>query len=197
MTTIAPISLLLDSFNEIENDEDAPAIVTPAVSVPDRIDICNCVENGVQMDFDSRESRYICSLCHSITKSENYSIDDNQLNAKTNRIKADSKTLRVFLNYWNPIIGQEDWNIQENMSLNEYKALIDYLELNNKNTVLIRKTITCDLMRKYIKDLKLPNALNQHITKILNHIGVALPYQPTTEETADSLSLVYRDCKCI
>jgi len=144
-----------------------------------RIDICLCTGKETLMELCINDSRFVCPKCNSISKIENYSYID-QSNIK---IKADSKALRVFNIYWLPIIAAEEWSVENDMSSKDLEEIIDELNFKNYSTTIAKKTLTCGIIRSIIKTRKLPNSLNQHVTKILLYFGVDLPYKPTHQET--------------
>jgi hypothetical protein len=153
----------LDYFNE-------------SVVVGQQINICKCTEEGTVMEYSNIDSQLVCPKCQSITKI------NIQINTEYNNNKRDLKTLRTFTNYWNPILGIEDWSVNK-IDEKDFNELVEYINLNGYDTPIAKKRLTCITLRSFIKYLKLPNILNQHITKILIHFNVPAPYQPTHEET--------------
>jgi hypothetical protein len=91
--------------------------------------------------------------------------------------------MRIFNTYWLPIIGCEDWSVDDDMSKADREMISADIEFKNYSTPVAKKTLTCRVIRTSIKNHKLPNSLNQHITKILIYNGVPLPYKPSDKET--------------
>lgn len=143
-----------------------------------RKDICYCTKEGTIMELSAKDAMFICPKCSSTVKTDVYQAEDQSFN----KIKYDNKALRVFNTYWLPIIGKEDWNTNK-MEPGDLAKLDEYLNLKNFRSKNARSMLTCSELRQFIKDLRLPNALNTHVTKLLIYFGVTPPYEPTTRES--------------
>lgn len=145
----------------------------------DRYDVCKCTPEGTIMQV-AADSKLICPKCNSFILNNIINTDDCQIPNMQN--KPDTKALRLFYNYWRPILGTEDWDPKE-MPEDDYRRLSELLVLHNYTTVARKLTLRGDTLRKFVKELGLPAALNNHITKLLIHFGMQFPYTPTQEET--------------
>lgn len=159
------------------------ALASMSVSIVPRIDICNCVIGGVKMQLCTQESKMICPKCSKAISVKGTVVDDQQYQAQDGGVGRNTggRVYKTFTQYWDPIIGIERWDVSQ--AQESVDRLITHLNQNGFITLAARKTLTCDLMYKYIKELGMTDKLSKHITRLLVHFGVTAPHKPDDTET--------------
>ena len=162
------------------DDLAAAASLAAVSSSAPRIDVCDCAPGGVKMQLYASESKMVCPRCSRAVPVRGTVVDDQQQDGGTVR-SSGGRVHKTFTQYWEPIIRAERWDVTQAQAAVD--QLVGHLNHNGFTSPAARKTLTCDLMYKYIKELGMIDKLGKHIPKLMVHFGVPPAHVPDAQET--------------